>query len=193
MFRDRNDAARRGIAMHWMLLPLKRYAEFSGRSRRKEYWMFFLAVVLFYLVLILLGLLLGGGALLSAIAGVNSGDGAAAGAGAMGAMGAMLGMGVVGILLVMTWLALLIPSIAVGVRRLHDIDRSGWWLMLGYGPWILSVVLAVAQSPDVAAILGFLSNIGFLVILVFSVMPGTRGPNRFGPDPKGEDLGQVFA
>ncbi|HEX8448565.1 MAG TPA: DUF805 domain-containing protein, partial [Allosphingosinicella sp.] len=40
--------------MHWMLLPLKRYADFSGRSRRKEYWMFFLGVALFYFALILL-------------------------------------------------------------------------------------------------------------------------------------------
>jgi uncharacterized membrane protein YhaH (DUF805 family) len=147
-------------------------------------------VLLFYLALILLSLLLVGGAMLSAFSGVGASDGAAAGT---GAVGAMLGMGIVGILLLMTWLLLLIPSIAVGVRRLHDVDRSGWWLMLGYGPWILSILLALAQSADVAAILSIVSNIGFLVLLVFAVMPGTRGPNRFGPDPKGEDLGQVFA
>ena len=181
--------------MHWMLLPLKRYAEFSGRSRRKEYWLFFLAMMLFYLVLVLLMIALMGGAVLSAMGGVdpNGGldpDSTAAGA---GVMGAMLGGGIIGIVIVLSWLALLIPSIAVGVRRLHDIDRSGWWLMLGYGPYILSMVFAMAQSEMLAGIFNFVSLIGFIVLLVFAVLPGTRGPNRFGPDPKGEDLSQVFA
>jgi len=179
-----------GVAMHWMLLPLKRYAEFEGRSRRKEYWLFFLAVLLFYLALVLLMVILMGGAMLGALAGAEAGNGPAAGA---GMMGAFLGGGIVGILILMTWLALLIPSIAVGVRRLHDINRSGWWLMLGYGPLILGFPAALAQSEQVASILSIVSNIGFLVLLVFAVLPGTRGPNRFGPDPKGEDLGQVFA
>jgi uncharacterized membrane protein YhaH (DUF805 family) len=185
----------RGIAMHWMLLPLKRYAEFSGRSRRKEYWLFFLAVMLFYLALVLLMVLLMGGAILSALGGVDANgaldaNNTAAGA---GMMGAMLGGGIIGIVIVLSWLLLLVPSIAVGVRRLHDIDRSGWWLMLGYGPWLLSIILAIAQSQAMADILNLVSMIGFIVLLVFAVLPGTRGPNRFGPDPKGEDLSQVFA
>ncbi|MDG4768408.1 DUF805 domain-containing protein [Solwaraspora sp. WMMD406] len=58
-------------------------------------------------------------------------------------------------------LALLLPSLAVGVRRLHDTDRSGWWLL-------------IALIPIVGAI----------VLLVFFVLDGTHGPNRFGPDPK---------
>jgi uncharacterized membrane protein YhaH (DUF805 family) len=174
-----------------MLMPLRRYAEFSGRSRRKEYWLFFLAVLLFYLALFLLMMVMMGGAILSAAAGADgSGGEAAVGA---GMMGAMLGGGIIGIVILLTWLLLLIPSLAVGVRRLHDIDRTGWWLMLGYGPYILSVILAMAQSVELAAILNIVSMIGFLVLLVFAVMPGTRGPNRFGPDPKGENLGEVFA
>lgn len=108
-------------------------------------------------------------------------------------MGAMLGGGIIGVVIVLSWLLLLVPSIAVGVRRLHDIDRSGWWLMLGYGPWLLSLAFTFAQSETLAQILNFVSMIGFLVLLVFAVMPGTRGPNRFGLDPKGEDLSQVFA
>ncbi|HLL30558.1 MAG TPA: DUF805 domain-containing protein, partial [Allosphingosinicella sp.] len=116
--------------------------------------------------------------------------GPAAGA---GMMGAMLGGGIIGILILLSWLALLIPSIAVGIRRLHDIDRTGWWLMLGYGPSILSTILAMAESVELAAIFNLLSMIGFIVLLVFAVLPGTRGPNRYGPDPKGEDLGEVFA
>ncbi|MGA9581422.1 MAG: DUF805 domain-containing protein [Allosphingosinicella sp.] len=175
--------------MHWMILPLKRYAEFSGRSRRKEYWMFVLGMVLFYLALVLLMGLLMGGAMLGALQG-SADSGADAGA---GMVGAMLGGGIIGIVILLTWLFLLIPSIAVGVRRLHDIDRTGWWLMLGYGPYILSVVLAMVQSVELAAILNIVSMIGFLVLLVFAFMPGTRGPNRYGPDPKGENLGEVFA
>jgi len=174
--------------MHWMLLPLKRYAEFSGRSRRKEYWLFFLGVLLLYLALFALMLVLLGGAVLSAIQGNGS----------SGSMGAVFGQSIMGIgvifLIVLLWWALLIPSLAVGVRRLHDIDRSGWWLMLGYGPWIAGEVLAPAvQSETLVDILTLGSMIGFIVLLVFAVLPGTRGPNRFGPDPKGEDLGQVFA
>jgi uncharacterized membrane protein YhaH (DUF805 family) len=177
-----------------MLMPLKRYAEFSGRSRRKEYWMFVLGMALFYTVLVILMMVLMGGAILSAVGGVDPDGGTVAGAGAgAGMMGAMLGGGIIGILIVITWLALLVPSIAVGVRRLHDIDRTGWWLMLGYGPYILSVILAMAESVELAAILNLVSFVGFIVLLVFAVLPGTRGPNRFGPDPKGEDLGQVFA
>ena len=105
----------------------------------------------------------------------------------------MLGFGAIGIVIALTWLLLLVPSVAVGVRRLHDIDRSGWWLMVGYGPWFASLALTAAQLSDLAAIADIVSNVGFLVLLVFAVMPGTAGSNRFGPDPKGEDLGEVFA
>jgi uncharacterized membrane protein YhaH (DUF805 family) len=58
-------------------------------------------------------------------------------------------------------LAVLVPSIAVSVRRLHDIDRTGWWVLIGLVPLV-----------------------GWIVLLVFHVQDGTPGPNRFGPDPK---------
>ncbi|MFZ7343963.1 DUF805 domain-containing protein [Avibacterium volantium] len=58
-------------------------------------------------------------------------------------------------------LATLIPSLAVRVRRLHDTDRSGWWLLIGFIPVI-----------------------GFIVLLVFACLDGTQGRNRFGEDPK---------
>ena len=57
-------------------------------------------------------------------------------------------------------LGILIPHLAVMVRRLHDTDRSGWWLLLGLLPLL-----------------------GGLVLLIFFIIGGTRGPNRFGPDP----------
>ncbi|PWE55953.1 DUF805 domain-containing protein [Metarhizobium album] len=57
-------------------------------------------------------------------------------------------------------LALLLPGIAVGVRRLHDIDKSGWWLLIAFVPLI-----------------------GFIVLIYFFVQPSQPGDNRFGPPP----------
>lgn len=76
--------------------------------------------------------------------------------------GLIFGAGGIGILSTLFSLAILIPSVAVGVRRLHDIDRTGWWYLL-----VLVPIL------------------GFLVLLFFFVQRGTAGPNRFGPDPLG--------
>ncbi len=59
-------------------------------------------------------------------------------------------------------LALLVPSLAVTFRRLHDTNRKGWWILIGFIPLI-----------------------GQLVLFIFYVLDGTPGPNRFGPDPKG--------
>ena len=166
--------------MHWMLMPLRRYAEFSGRSRRKEYWMFFLGAILFYILIFALMVAVGGGALL------GTEDGAA------GMTGALAGFGILGIVLIIAVLLLFIPSLAVGVRRLHDIDRTGWWLLVPYVPYILSIVFATTESVELAAIFNLISLAGFLLLFVFALLPGTVGPNRFGPDPKG-DTGDVFA
>jgi uncharacterized membrane protein YhaH (DUF805 family) len=67
----------------------------------------------------------------------------------------------VGWIYVVVGLALILPSIAVTFRRLHDTDRSGWW-------WLLS----------------FLCFIGGIIVLIFCLIEGTRGPNSYGPDPK---------
>ncbi len=64
-----------------------------------------------------------------------------------------------GFISTITSLALLLPSIAVAVRRLHDIDRTGWWVLIA------------------------LTGIGAIVLIVFDCIKGTAGPNRFGPDP----------
>lgn len=134
--------------MEWMLLPLKRYADFSGRSRRKEYWMFFL----FNLgVALVLNIVLGGAIL--------SGD---EGGAAMG------GAGVIVILLYV--LLTFIPGLAVTVRRFHDQDKSGWMVLLALVPLVGSVIL-----------------------IVFMCLEGTRGANRFGPDPKADDAMQALA
>lgn len=146
--------------MEWMLLPLKRYAQFSGRSRRKEYWMFVLLIIIIYVIAMILDSLLGFGTT-TRYADVTD-AGAAVGFNSSG-----------GIITGLAMLALFIPSLAVAIRRLHDTDRSGWWVLIGLVPLI-----------------------GAIVLLVFYCTDGTRGPNRFGPDPKGEnpaDLAERFS
>ena len=139
--------------MEWMLMPLRRYADFQGRSRRKEYWMFLLAVIILYTVF-MVPLMLGGFS--TAMAGQQSTPG----------LLYFVGFGVMGIL----GLALLVPSIAVQVRRFHDQDRSGWMVLIGLIPYV-----------------------GGIIVLVFMCLEGTRGPNRFGPDPKDPTHQDVFA
>jgi uncharacterized membrane protein YhaH (DUF805 family) len=144
--------------MEWMLMPLRRYADFSGRSRRKEYWMFTLFILLVYLAIITL-LAVGGGL---------------SGAFAPGADAQMPAIGWVGILLIVIFaFGILIPTIAVQVRRMHDQDKSGWWVLIAYIPIV--------------------NYIGGIVIFVFMCIEGTKGENRFGPDPKGENIADVFA
>ena len=139
--------------MEWMILPLKRYADFQGRSRRKEYWMFSLGVTLVIVVIGLLGFTLGA-----------TGDGGS-GIGPLFGGGALIVLGIL-------YLGILIPALAVQVRRFHDQDKSGWLVLLNFIPYL-----------------------GALVVLVFMLLEGTRGPNRFGADPKNPDgdLGAVFS
>ncbi|MCT2559170.1 DUF805 domain-containing protein [Tsuneonella sp. YG55] len=152
--------------MEWMILPFKRYAEFSGRSRRMEYWMFTLLNVI--VVTVLMFIVLGAGGAAGVLDAEASGDPSAGLAALFGGMG----------LLILVWfLVILIPSIAVTVRRLHDRDMSGWWY-LG------------AIIGGMIPYLGFLVSIAFLVLMA---LPGTPGPNRFGPDPKGMGEAETFA
>jgi uncharacterized membrane protein YhaH (DUF805 family) len=147
--------------MEWATLPLKRYAEFTGRSRRKEYWMFVLLCVCIGIVLYLIDGLLG-----------------------------LRGMiGPYGPLLLLFDLAILVPSIAVGIRRLHDTNRSGWWLLILYAPALISMLLPMMGiiNLSLAMILSIISLIGLIVLIVFFVLEGTKGPNQYGPDPKGAE------
>ena len=130
--------------MEYMLMPLRRYADFSGRSRRKEYWMFTLLIILFEIVMI-------GWIMAAAVA-------------AEGEMTAMVTVPFV--LLALFGLALIIPSLAVTVRRLHDQDKSGWYYFIAFIPLV-----------------------GPIVLLVFLCTDGTAGPNRYGADPKAGERG----
>jgi len=103
-----------------------KYADFSGRATRSEYWWFQLFFILVYFML----------GILSAV---------------ISEMFAMLA--------IVFALAVFIPAIAAGVRRLHDTDKSGWWLLLGFVPFI------------------------GLLLLYFLAIAGTPTDNRFGPVP----------
>lgn len=175
--------------MHWMLLPLKRYAEFSGRSRRMEYWMFFLFQILIGVAFWVLLAIVGGGALMT---GGDPSAVAAAGGAAM-ILFALYGL---------VSLALLIPGIAVTVRRLHDTNRTGWWFLapvLGYVIMLVGTAM-VASSPEnpglggIVMMVGGIAALGLAVtLLVFMLLEGTKGPNKYGEDPKGGTPAEVFA
>lgn len=138
--------------LDWMLMPYRRYADFSGRSQRMEYWMFTLFSAIVALVLVML--------MFAGLGGVD----ATTGEPTMGMLG------YVSIALLVIWgLGSVVPSIAVTVRRFHDQDKSGWFYLLGFIPYI-----------------------GGIVMIVFMCLDGTRGPNRFGPDPKDPHAADVF-
>ena len=119
--------------MNWYIAALKKYAIFAGRSQRSEYWYF---VLFNFLISFSLGII----------------DTVA------GSFDPQIGLG----LLSGTYsLIILIPSIAVGIRRLHDTDRSGWWLLLPLLPII-----------------------GMIVLIVFFAENSQPNENRFGPNPK---------
>jgi uncharacterized membrane protein YhaH (DUF805 family) len=116
--------------MEWMILPYRRYAEFTGRSRRKEYWMFVLFNVLVVIAI-------------SAIFGRTSytrvGMFASTWTDVSGPGGILIGL---------FRLASFIPGLAVAVRRLHDQDKSGWLLLLAFIPFLGWFALFVLMCLD---------------------------------------------
>jgi uncharacterized membrane protein YhaH (DUF805 family) len=120
--------------MNWFLVVLKKYATFSGRAQRAEYWYFLLFSTLIVIAL-------------SVIDGMTGSYNEDTGWGLLSGLYS---------------LAVLLPSIAVGTRRLHDTSRTGWWLLIGLIPVI-----------------------GTIVLIVFFVLDSTPGDNAYGPNPKG--------
>jgi uncharacterized membrane protein YhaH (DUF805 family) len=118
------------MVMWYFLNALRKYAVFSGRATRKEYWYFWLVCVLSALVILSVG-------------------------GLMGPAGKDVADFVFGAFL----LSIVVPSLAVTVRRLHDIGRSGWWILIGVVP------------------------LGGIVIWVFAALPSESGENQYGPNP----------
>ena len=117
-----------------------RYAKFDGRATRSEYWYF----VLFYFIISIVAAVLDT-FVINPMLGATPEEAAAG-----------------GFLQVIMALALLIPSIALGIRRLHDIGKSGWWLLIGFIPII-----------------------GLLVLIYFYVQDSQAGSNLYGLNPKG--------
>lgn len=120
--------------MDWYLAVLRKYAVFTGRAQRKELWMFALFNFLAFLVI---------GIIESAL-GLTGGV-----SGAYGPLSSLYS------------LAVLLPSIGVGIRRLHDTGRTGWWLLVGFIPVV-----------------------GTLILLIFYIQDSTPGDNEYGPSPK---------
>jgi uncharacterized membrane protein YhaH (DUF805 family) len=118
--------------MNWYVEVLKKYAVFSGRARRKEYWMFFLFNII-------IGGILG---LIEGLTGIAQNSDQS-------------------VLATIYMFAVLIPGIAVGVRRLHDTGRSGWWTLIALIPIL-----------------------GSLVLLFWMVLDSEPGQNQYGPNPK---------
>ena len=146
----------------WAIEPLKKYATFSGRARRAEYWWFFL----FGIAVAALA------AALDAILDTPRTSGANG----------------TGLISGLTSFALLLPQFAVTARRLHDTDRSGWWMLLpmvAVVPVVASFVLMSDGQPHIAMlIVGALVFFAVLILLlVWYATRGTVGDNRFGPDP----------
>lgn len=168
-----------------MFRPLIRYADFRGRASRTEYWLFAILQGLWY------GLLVG-----LCLTAMGSGESSQATPGVLIAFG----------LILLSLVALVVPNYAVLVRRLHDSGRGAVWLclilpglfssMLTIGT-IVTAVGAVGMGASREAFVGtalaglgaagLLSMLGMvcqLVLFVLTLLPGTRGPNRFGPDPR---------
>ena len=95
--------------MDYFTGALKKYADFTGRARRKEYWMFVLIYMIINIILAVLG---------------------------MDVIGGIVG------------LALLVPSISIGTRRLHDTGRSGWWQLIYFVPLIGLIVMIIFLTQD---------------------------------------------
>lgn len=113
---------------------LSKYVDFSGRARRSEYWYFALFSFLVGIVTNVIDAVIG-----------TDYDGATSG----------------GLVNTVAGLALFLPTLAAGVRRLHDTDRSGWWILIGLIPIV-----------------------GWILIIVWFCTDSKAGDNRFGPNPK---------
>jgi uncharacterized membrane protein YhaH (DUF805 family) len=119
--------------MNWYIEVLKKYTVFIGRARRKEYWFFVLFNMIFAIVAMILDNVLG-----VAITGVGYGP-----------------------IYIIYMLAVLVPGLAVAIRRLHDVSKSGWYLFIGFIPII--------------------GGIWLLILLCKDSVPGE---NQYGPNPK---------
>jgi uncharacterized membrane protein YhaH (DUF805 family) len=98
------------------------------------------------------------------------------------------GLGLVVIFLVVV-VPMIVSGFAIGIKRLHDRDQSGWWILLFYaGPSVAGAIGQASGSDAVSLILSLVSfAISIWALVVLGFLRGTRGPNRYGPDPLAGD------
>ena len=152
---------------NWYLEVLRKYAVFSGRARRKEFWCFSLVSFIIVLVLTVLD----------------------------NQLGTFHQATDLGLFVSIYYLAILLPNFAVIVRRLHDTGRSGWWILLMSPYGVVGAAMGVmpaGEMPEAMGLVGIMSIIGpiglVVVLLVFMVLDSQPGSNQFGSNPKGEDI-----
>ena len=161
----------------WANRPLQKYADFSGRAPRAEYWWFVLGIVIVGIILSIAV------AVFARWVGFDRDLG----------IGKMV-FGIYGPITVLFWVALIVPSIAVGVRRLHDTNRSGWWILLPVVPYAIGIITAgpaimaggLGAGVGIAMLFMMIGLVWAIVLLVFYCLAGTPGDNRYGPNPYGE-------
>jgi uncharacterized membrane protein YhaH (DUF805 family) len=143
----------------WAKRPIQKYADFSGRASRAEYWWYALGVVVCLIVLMIAESMLGLQRLV---------------------------MGVYGPLTLLFSAAIFVPNITAGIRRLHDTGRPGSYVLLWLVPWAISVVVRLLGAGVlINGLVGLVTLVSCIVLLVFLVQPGTPGNNRYGPNPYG--------
>lgn len=158
--------------MKWYLKAMSQYADFSGRARRTEYWMFTLYNIIFGFI--------------AAIADIST--------------GLNFENQQYGLFSSLYALAVFIPGLAVAVRRLHDTGRSGKYIFLALVP-LAAVMLLMAMTlliQDAETQRFLLRNSAYVLIIstiiisiwlfVLFLLPGTNSDNQYGPDPKEEPL-----
>jgi len=149
--------------MHWFIDPIKSsYSDFSGRATRQQYWMFVLIYLLIYIGLSVVDGILG------------------------------FGMESVGFLSAIFWLVTLVPAVAIASRRLHDINKSGWWQLISLVPvvgWIIAIVWLASKGQAEANQYGP-SPYG-AAAAVPAVDPNASTPPQEPPVPGGGEGGQV--
>lgn len=148
----------------WAKRPIEKYADFSGRAGRPEYWWFVLALVVAYLVV----------SIVESMVGIDK------------------SVGPYGPISLLLMVGTLLPSLAAGARRLHDTNRTGWWLLIAMVPYAILALVGIMAMAGAGALglvamvgmLGIVALIGAVVLLIFMVLPGTPGVNLYGPDPR---------
>jgi uncharacterized membrane protein YhaH (DUF805 family) len=137
---------------------IKNFANFRGRASRREFWMFILINIIISIIL----------SIIDSALGLKIGSGA-------------MQQGILGLLYS---LFIFIPNLAVTIRRLHDINKSGWWLAGFYAAIIVLSVLLVNMQSIIFSLIMLGLAIYFIVLLA---TPGDTGANEYGPDPYGSD------